>query len=156
MRGNREYHTRQKRLILACLREKQDEHVNVENILGYLRENGETVGQTTVYRYLDKLVQNGVILKYIGLDANSASYQYVGEPAAHKDHYHLVCLQCGRLVHLNCKYIDEFAAHIQNDHSFSLDCMKTVFYGYCADCTKCCRSESEQRHACACHKKRME
>ncbi len=86
----REYHTRQKRLILACLRESRT-NTHVENILGYLRENGETVGQTTVYRYLDKLVQNGVILKYIGLDANSASYQYVGEPAAHKDHLLIWC-----------------------------------------------------------------
>lgn len=138
MREKKAYQTRQKQLILAMLQGKQNEHVNAEQILSHLREIGESVGLTTVYRNLDKLVQDGVIIKYVGLDGASASYQYIGEATAHRDHYHLVCLQCGQLVHLNCNVIDEFAAHIQNDHHFQLDSMKTVFYGYCANCAACC------------------
>ena len=149
MREKKEYQTRQKQLILTMLQGKQNEHVNAEQILSHLREIGESVGLTTVYRNLDKLVQDGVIIKYVGLEGSSASYQYIGDAAAHRNHYHLVCLQCGQLVHLNCNVIDEFAAHIQNDHHFQLDSMKTVFYGYCencSDCAKTCRQNTKNSH----------
>ncbi len=149
-REKKEYQTRQKQLILAMLREKQNEHVKAEQILSHLRKDGESLGLTTVYRNLEKLVQDGVIIKYVGLDGTSASYQYVGEMAAHKDHYHLVCLQCGQLVHLNCNVIDEFASHIQNDHHFQLDSMKTVFYGYCANCSDC--SQTNRQDMTVAHK----
>lgn len=143
MRERKGYQTRQKQLILAFLQDKQNDHVNAEQILTRLREIGESIGLTTVYRNLDKLVQDGVIIKYVALDGTSASYQYIGETAAHKDHYHLVCLQCGQLVHLNCNVIDEFAAHIQNDHHFQLDSMKTVFYGYCENCCDCAKTRRQ-------------
>lgn len=150
MREKKEYDTRQKRLILSLLQEKQSEHVTADQILSYLKQNAESVGLATVYRNLDKLVQDGVIIKYIGMDGSSASYQYIGDAAEHKDHYHLVCLQCGQMEHLHCNIIEEFAAHIQNEHRFLLDSMKTVFYGYCQNCTAHCSLPGEAKLTCAC------
>lgn len=130
----REYKTRQKDKILACLREHAGGHITADMIRAHLLLDGEQVGLTTVYRNLERLVQDGTIIKYTGMNSASASFQYVGNPEEHQEHYHLVCLCCGHLEHLDCNIIDEFSAHIQNDHGFTLNNMKTVFYGYCASC----------------------
>lgn len=128
------YKTRQKDLILACLREHAGGHITADMVRAHLLQGGMQVGLTTVYRNLERLVQDGIIIKYTGMNSTSASFQFVGNPEEHREHYHLVCLCCGKMEHLDCGIIDEFSAHIRSDHAFTLDNTKTVFYGYCAAC----------------------
>lgn len=132
--SKRIYNTRQKQSILDCLMEREGEHVSADTIRLSLLNKGTSVGLTTVYRNLDKLVEQGVAIKYHAAEGGSASYQYVGDTSEHCGHYHLVCLDCGDMVHLHCNIIDDFSKHIKEIHDFSLDSLKTVFYGYCASC----------------------
>ena len=129
------YQTRQKELILTCLKDNADRHVTAEMIVGYLKEQGEPVGQTTVYRCLDRLAQDNRVMKYAAPEGASACYRYVEQPENHRNHYHLVCVGCGRMIHLDCSEIDGLQKHMLAEHQFVLDNLKTVLYGRCESCT---------------------
>ena len=128
------YHTRQREMILKCLKEHKAEHVTVDSLMAFLKDEGASVGQTTVYRNLDKLMREGVVVKYAGMEGQAACYQYAdcgGEPGAH---YHLICVDCGQMIHLQCDYLDEMTAHLLEHHQFGIDRFKTVIYGLCKKC----------------------
>lgn len=127
------YRTKQRDRILNCLQNHR-EHVTAEQVREYLKAEGESVGQTTIYRNLDKLVEEGTVLKYASAGGLGACYQYVGQSGHSPDHYHLICTGCGQVIHLECRYLDELSAHIREEHQFSFDKFKTVLYGHCSRC----------------------
>ncbi len=125
------YKTKQRELILEFLRQNSDSHLTAQSISEAL--SVYKVGKSTVYRYLDKLCEEGLVRKYILSDGSSACYQYTnGEDCSR--HFHLKCLKCNALVHLECDYLKETEQHINAHHGFSVDTSRTVFYGLCADC----------------------
>jgi len=130
------YQTRQKELILTCLKENAYRHMTVDMIVAGLRDQGEPVGQTTVYRHLERLVKDNQVIRFVGVEGASSCYQYLAQGENHKNHYHLVCSECGRMIHLNCREMDELREHMLRDHRFILDSCKTVLYGRCNDCTQ--------------------
>lgn len=129
------YNTKQRDLILACLKEHQSQHVTADNIMDYLKEQGTSVGQATVYRNLDKLIKEGVVLRYAGAEGQGACFQYVDCTESCSAHYHLVCVACGQMTHLQCEYLDEMTAHLLEHHQFNIDKYKTVIYGLCNTCS---------------------
>ncbi len=129
------YNTKQQELIMSCLKKDSDAHMTAEMILIYLREQGENIGLATVYRTLDKLVANGIIMKYTVPNGLAACYKYASDTTHCHDHYHLICTECGKMIHLECKHLDSLAEHILNEHGFDLDNFKTVFYGKCKQCS---------------------
>jgi len=129
----RDYKTKQRETILEILKAQSDRHMTVKDIMEELRSKSVNVGQTTVYRYLDKLVSSGELRKYQAHDGLSTCYQYIGAGDCH-NHYHFMCVNCGELTHLECKHIDSLANHVFDEHEFTVDCFKTVFYGVCKNC----------------------
>lgn len=127
------YNTKQQEIILSCLKQSHGEHMTADDIYLCLKENGNPVGKTTVYRHLEKLTEQGVIRRFTIGDSSSACYQYAGDSKC-CDHYHLKCSSCGKLIHIECEFLDELAKHIYDDHKFILDGSKTVLYGLCEDC----------------------
>lgn len=129
------YKTRQSACILQLLEENKDKHLTAEEIYSLLKEAGQAVGQTTVYRQLDKLSGEGKVQKFSRGDQDGACYQFAETNHCH-EHYHLKCTVCGKLYHAECNFLNELSAHIQKEHGFQMDCSKTVFYGVCAECAK--------------------
>ena len=136
---NKHYRTKQRGIILDYLVERAGEHVTVHDIMNYLYSQRLHVGQTTVYRNLDRLVSDGSVRRY-PLPDGATCYQFVGESSDCHSHYHLKCTSCGRLMHIDCEAIDSLAQHIADNHGFRVDGCMTVFYGRCADC---CGGESK-------------
>ena len=64
------YNTRQKENLLAFLVKNKERHTNVQEISAYLSGEGISVGTATIYRQLDRLVEQGIVRKYI-LDGKS-------------------------------------------------------------------------------------
>ncbi len=84
--------------------------------------------------FIEMLAEEGVLRKYILDGKSSACYQYLGEHATCQEHFHLKCLSCGTLFHVQCTFLDEMQAHIAAHHHFQIDHTKTVLYGYCEQC----------------------
>lgn len=93
------------------------------------------IGLATIYRQLEKLVQDGLLRKYT-LDGHAgACYQYVGSDTCAGEHYHLKCEGCGQLIHLDCHFVEDMQKHIQDEHGFTVNNNKTVLYGTCGKCS---------------------
>ncbi|MDR0402622.1 MAG: transcriptional repressor [Treponema sp.] len=129
------YNTLQGRLILDYLVSLGDRHVTVNQIVQHFRKQNIPIGQTTIYRHLEKLYSSGTIRRYT-LSEESACYQYASNGKACQEHFHLKCEQCGELIHLECDLLDEIQKHVYKNHSFRINALKTVFYGTCARCLK--------------------
>lgn len=127
-----DYKTKQRELILSYLQSCPLPHVTAGDIVLHLRDNGASVGAATVYRQLERMVEAGIVRKYI-LETG-ACYQYVGSGGNCREHFHLKCLSCGKLLHVDCSFLSTLAPHILEHHGFEVDNYRTVMYGICREC----------------------
>ena len=109
----------------------QDEYIEK-----YLKDEGISVNTTTVYRYLDKLCAEHIVIKYPDLNSDKAVFQFAGEEKKCTEHLHLKCIKCGKVVHLDCDFMDELKEHLYRDHGFRLQCSGDMLHGICQDCEK--------------------
>lgn len=132
-----DYNTRQRTVILNCLKNNGG-HMTAAQIADALHGSGEKAGLATIYRRLDKLVEAGLVRKYI--TDKVACYQYAQSSC--KNHFHLQCTKCGTLFHIDCSFLEALAPHITEHHGFRVDNCRTVMYGICAQCSaEDCRKE---------------
>jgi Fur family ferric uptake transcriptional regulator len=110
-----------------------DSHVTVHQLVRHFEHEEAGIGQTTIYRHLEKLAADGKIRKYVLNEGKSACYQYAGKDACH-EHFHLTCEKCGSLIHLECNLLDEIQEHLLREHGFQINKLKIVFYGTCGKC----------------------
>jgi Fur family ferric uptake transcriptional regulator len=127
------YHTRQGVSILDYMKSRGGAHVTVTQAIRHFEDAEEAVGQTTVYRHLEKLAAEGKIRKYV-MDGKSACYQYIDNEQNCREHFHLKCERCGSLIHADCDFLDEIARHVLDRHYFQINVLRTVFYGTCKKC----------------------
>lgn len=127
------YNTKQKNIIVEMLQKNKDRHLTADEMLRILDETGNSVSKATLYRFLDVLVSTGDLRKYITSEGEKACYQYIDEDTCH-EHYHLKCIYCGRLIHVDCTHIDEIQKHISEHHNFNVDKSRVVLYGTCNEC----------------------
>ncbi|MCR5473983.1 MAG: transcriptional repressor [Lachnospiraceae bacterium] len=136
MNSRSKYKTKQREILLGYFETNPGVHVTAGDICEFFRSSGILIGQSTIYRNLESLVDEGIINKY-NIDRNSpACFEYV-RPDSHEDVetcFHCKCEKCGKLIHLHCDELDEMQAHLMKEHSFRLDPMRTVFYGLCEQC----------------------
>ena len=136
MGSKQEYKTKQREDIIEYLQQNEGKHITVNDIYEHLKINNVAVGQTTIYRNLEKLVDTGIVNKYI-VDINSpACFEYIN-PKIHSECdvcFHLRCEKCGVLLHTQCDEIKSVLNHIREEHNFIIDPKRTVFYGICDKC----------------------
>ena len=128
------YDTKQKNYILDVLKEYKDKHLNCEEIYDILKQKKYSVSLATLYRYLDKLVASNTIRKYTSTHLGKACYQYIDDTCKHHNHFHMICLKCNKLIHLDCDLMSEFIEHVNEHHKFRIMPEKVVYYGYCNEC----------------------
>lgn len=122
-------------MIWDLLKENKDSNITAEEILNYFAQNGNKIGKATVYRYLNDLVKQNIVKKYMVENRNCSCYQYIEEQNC-SEHYHLKCEKCNKIIHLECDEFKEVQNHIAKEHNFEIDSVKTVLYGVCKECSK--------------------
>ncbi len=127
------YNTKQKSIIEEYFTRNSQRYISVDEIYKNLTETGTKIGKVTIYRYIDKLMSEGKLHKSYS-ENNEKSLYRLGSTSECKNHFHLKCLGCDRIIHLNCSAVSHIAQHLEADHSFSIEPSKTVLYGYCEDC----------------------
>ena len=138
MTNHIKYKTKQRDILIQYLETKKGIHITANDVCEFLKEDGIAIGQATVYRQLENLVNEGVISKYI-IDANSpACFEYVGleSHVCAEACFHCKCEKCGKLIHLHCDELLEIEKHLYDEHKFKLNSMRTVFYGVCDECNQ--------------------
>ena len=128
------YETKQKTYILDVLKENKDKHLTCEEIFDLLKQKECSVSLATLYRYLDKLVLNNVVRKYTSAHLGKAGYQFIDDKCKKHNHFHMICLTCNKLIHLDCDLMNNFINHVEEHHDFKVIPEKVVYYGYCSEC----------------------
>lgn len=136
MASRARYHTRQMDELVDLLRSMRGRHVTVNEICEHFRSRGIAVGTTTIYRHLEKMVEDGRVAKYIIDGTSAACFEYIadGHECCEPVCFHCKCERCGKLIHLECDELVGIGRHLIADHGFKLDSRRTIFYGLCGDC----------------------
>lgn len=127
-------HTKQKDSIIVFLEENKDKHFTAESILLELKKQNFTVSQATVYRNLAELVKDGTLRKYISENTKRACYQYVDNVKECLKHYHLICDDCGKIIHFEGNEFNQLKDKVLSQNSFEINLQKVVLYGKCEKC----------------------
>lgn len=133
MRGR--YITEPRKEVLSCLAAAKEGHLTAAEVCHDLKQKGSAVSTATVYRQLDHLVAEGVVVRFTPEGERAACFQLLDQDHCHDVHcYHLKCEECGALIHLNCDELSEAEKHLLDKHGFAVNPGRTVLYGVCHDC----------------------
>lgn len=105
---------------------------NTQELYEIMKNNNESVGLTTIYRYLDELEKNGELKKFYD-EKNVANYEYL-EHCNNVNHFYLKCNNCGTLIHIDCDCILDLQKHILVNHNFKTDNRNIIIGGLCENC----------------------
>lgn len=135
--NSKTYKTRQKEDIINYLKSLGNSHFTAMQIYTHFKNSGNSIGIATIYRFLDKLVLDGHIKKYI-LDGNSSAFfQFIGMDNSKEEvSFHFKCDNCGELIHFECDELKKLYVHFLEKHKFNIDLLKTIYYGYCNKCAE--------------------
>jgi Fur family ferric uptake transcriptional regulator len=130
------YKTKTAVLILKYLEENKDKAVSVQDVYEYLDSCDDKINITTVYRRLDKLVQDKKVITHSSEDGKNTLYQYIAGGDMCLSHLHFQCTKCSKIIHLDCDDSSEFTEHFEKEHGVQLDFTKTILFGLCEKCRK--------------------
>ena len=125
------YKTKHRDELIKYLRENSDKHLTIQEISQNL--DGK-IPQATIYRLINKFLEEGLVRKYSIDPTLSNCYQLVDDDC--HEHFHLVCEKCGKVIHLECSEVNHLLNHINSEHKFEINTSKVNFYGICEDCKK--------------------
>ena len=135
MNRSNSYSTSKRTKILDYIIKNSHKDVSVKEISNYLDiEQNMTVNVTTIYRYLDKLEKDGKVIKHISDNGHTTLFQYVKPDNNCHDHLHMKCSKCGKIMHLDCEFMEEFKHHIYKEHKFTIEFTSSMIYGICDSC----------------------
>lgn len=128
------YNTKGRALILDYLVMHSDQAVSVQEIYDAL--GASNINISTIYRYLDKLVKEGVVLKSVSHNGEMATFQFIEKEKRCHEHLHMKCIHCGRVNHLDCAFMEDLRGHVLKHHGFRIECQNSLLYGVCGACEK--------------------
>ena len=135
------YNTNHKKKILDFLIANEAHHFTIEEIIEALNTGDSVPGKSTVYRQISALMREGIVRRFESPDTDSFVYQYAaGVDCDH--HFHLKCVRCGKLIHMECKQLNDVRDHILREHGFLIG-GSSIIYGICADCSDAASGKEE-------------
>ena len=94
-----------------------------------LRQRGDSVGLTTVYRTLQAMTEAGELDALRNADGETA-YRRCSDG----HHHHLVCRSCGRTVEVSGPAVERWANAVAAEHGFRDVSHDLEIFGTCGDC----------------------
>ncbi len=129
----KEYHTKQRLLILDVIRKNPKKRFTANEIAESVQESG--INKSTVYRNLDRMVNDGEVVRELSGDGSCAVY-HLNELSSCEGHIHLICSKCKGVIHLEEGIGSQMASLLQQSCGFSVSNDKTFIAGLCKNCTR--------------------
>ncbi len=118
--------------VVSDLLERSDEFRTAQDMHAELRQNGERIGLTTVYRHLQRLADAGVV-DVIHAGEGEAAYRRCAT-ATH--HHHLVCRSCTRTVEVQGPEVERWAERVASAAGYSEVDHTVEVFGLCPECAR--------------------
>lgn len=119
--------TKQKDIIFNILKENRI-HPTIQEIYQKVKEYDPSIGQATVYRNVNKLVEDG---KLIRIPTKDNGFRYDIDCDVH---YHLICRNCGHIFDLYDDSYYELVKNVESKYSVEVSNMTILFDGVCEEC----------------------
>lgn len=120
--------TRQRTAVAEVLGD-EEQFRSAQEIHDRIRQRGDSVGLTTVYRTLQAMVGDGQV-DVIIRDDGEAVYRWCSP----SHHHHLVCRSCRSTIEVEAPSVESWAASVAADHGFR-DVSHTIeVFGLCPSC----------------------
>lgn len=120
--------TRQRTAVTSALQDVDDFRSSQE-LHEFLRERGESVGLTTVYRTLRAMADAGEVDVIVREDGESVYRRCSGS-----HHHHLVCRACGAAVEIEGPAVEQWADAMAAQHGYTRVSHTLELFGLCAHC----------------------
>ncbi len=122
--------TTQRRLLIDIIR-KAERHLDADELYRLAKEKEPRISLATVYRNLKLFKELGLIAES-GLGDTHSHYELKGKA----DHYHLVCLGCGKIIEFDSPLIRKAADGVRKEKGFDITAVQLKVEGYCPECKK--------------------
>jgi len=122
--------TSQRTVILEAIRHSQG-HVDADEVYRSVHRSLPRVSLSTVYRTLQRFRELGLIDE---LHFGEEHHHYEMKPA--REHYHLVCLGCGRVTEFQYPLVRALKSNVLEARDFEITGSEITLTGYCARCRK--------------------
>lgn len=120
--------TKQKEIILEVLKDKENMfHPTAGDLVKLVLEANPSIGQATVYRNINKLVDEGILLKI----PTANNFRYDINTRAHA---HLTCKECGRVIDLFDRDYLNIIKDLESKYNVQIDDTNLIFNGLCDSC----------------------
>jgi Fur family transcriptional regulator, ferric uptake regulator len=103
---------------------------SAQDLHAELRQKGESVGLTTVYRHLQMLSDTGAVDVLHAQDGETV-YRLCDSG---EHHHHLVCRECGRTVEIEGREVERWTQQIATEQGFVDVDHRVEVFGTCAPC----------------------
>jgi Fur family transcriptional regulator, ferric uptake regulator len=123
--------TREREIILKELERRRD-HFNAERLYLSLRQKGPNVSRSTIYRTL-QILERFRLIERLDIKKNCFYYEPVYQK---KDHGHLICERCGKIMDFSCASLGNLKSEVCRDQDFKLDKISIQVFGICRTCQK--------------------
>ena len=121
-----ERNTVQKNMVYAVLRELCN-HPTAEMVYDRVRENSPTVSRATVYRILNRLAEQGKILRLSTDGADHYDHRV-------DLHYHVQCTACGRVDDVVTRELGDVTELVMDNCGYRITGGGLLFHGICREC----------------------
>lgn len=119
--------TRQRRTVLAALQQRPDA-VTAQDLHRELRQAGESVGLTTVYRTLTALADAGF------LDTFTRAGEQAFRLCGGTHHHHLVCETCNRVEEITADEVERWVGEVATRRGYQVTGHRADIFGICPAC----------------------
>ena len=128
--------TKQKQEFKRFLEINKDKEMTVAEMAELLKASGSDMGIATVYRAVNRLEAEGLLIKTVSGNGGKAAYRYASSDESVRSIHRVFCTCCGKTADLTYKFTDKLEKNVSDTTGFSLTDHQIMFYGLCSECRK--------------------
>lgn len=130
------YHTKTSSLISEFIEANPEHGFTAAELSAFLREHGDEVNKTTIYRNLDKLAESGRLIKQKSPVSDGYLYAAAAEDRHCGQHIHFRCSACGAMLHLDDSKTADCLHALSENLGLDIDPASSTLSGTCGKCRK--------------------
>jgi len=128
------YHSKGIQIIEEFVKKNPEQIFCASQIRDYVKNEGKKMDNATIYRSLDRMVEDKRLMSFRPDDEDCVFYQYVAEETHCHEHFHVRCRKCGRVIHLDDEFADCFMSEIEKKYGFLVCTEASSISGLCEKC----------------------
>lgn len=120
--------TGQRQLLLQLIQEHGG-HLDAHELYRLASERNPRLSLSTVYRTMNLLRDLGLVSE---VHLGEEHHHYELRPS--REHCHLVCASCGKVVEIGCDLIQQLKVTVAEQHDFEITEAQVDLVGLCGEC----------------------